>query len=64
MPEVKTESTPPPPEPDPAPEPHPADDLSYNIADMNAGTDGLGMVEAKDVRDMDMDDEDDSPPGR
>lgn len=45
--------------------PHQADDLSYNISDMNARTGGLGMVEAKDVRGMGLDDDDeDGPPGR
>lgn len=62
-PKAGPKSAPPPPEPRPAPEPHPADDLSYNISDMNTGTSGLGMVEAKDVRDMDMDDDEDDPPG-
>jgi len=63
-PKTGTESTPPPPEPAPAPEPYPADDLSYNISDMNeAAGGGLGMVEATDVRDMDLDDGEDNPPG-
>lgn len=63
-PKAGPKSAPPPPKPRPASEPHPADDLSYNISDMNTGTSGLGMVEAKDVRDMDMDDDEDDPPGR